>query len=143
MLVDTLIALAGGVLAAANLIIGMQPRAKELIDKLTPYQGAIGLGLLAWGAYNLTNLGLYIKLIGAMPVSAIAAIGMVLLLIIVGFILGFGLLSKYVLSRNEQAAAKGEQLRAKLAPLTGILGFARIGCALWLLLNSYVLKIAI
>lgn len=143
MLVNALIALAGGVLAAANLIIGMQPRAKELIDKLTPYQGAIGLGMLAWGAYNLTDLGLFIKLIGHMPVTAIAAIGMILLLIIVGFILGFGLLSKYVLSKNEQAAAKGEQLRAKLAPLTGILGFALIGCALWLLLNAYVLKIAI
>ena len=37
-----LITIAGGILAASALIIARKPNAKELIDKLTPYQGWIG-----------------------------------------------------------------------------------------------------
>ena len=137
------IAMAGGILAAANLIIGMQPKAKEYIDKLTPYQGSIGVFLFAWGLWELHWLGDYIKLIGSWPVSAIAALAMIFMMIACGFILGFGLISKYALSKNETAAAKGEQLRAKLAPLTGTFGIILIASALWLVLNLYVLKINI
>ena len=50
---------------------------------------------------------------------------------------------KYALSKNEQAKQKGEQLRAKLAPLTGTLGIVLMACSIWLVLNVYVLKIAI
>lgn len=138
-----LIALVGGILAASNLIIGRLPQAREYIDKLTPYQGFVGVFMLIWGAYNILVLPELFKAVGSIPVTAIAAIGMIILLMAVGFILGFGLVSKYALSKNAQAAAKGEVLRAKLAPLTGTLGFALMGCAIWLMLNVYVLKMSI
>ena len=41
-----LITIAGGLLAASNLIIARKPNAKDLIDKLTPYQGWIGIVML-------------------------------------------------------------------------------------------------
>jgi hypothetical protein len=137
------IALLGGILCASNLIIARLPRAKEYIDRITPYQGWLGVGMTVWGVINLKDVPAMIKGVGAMPVSMIAAIAMTFLLIACGFILGFGLISKYLLSKNPRAEERGEVLRAKLAPLTGTLGFVLIGCAAWLLLNFYVLKMAI
>ena len=46
-----------------------------------------------------------------------------------GFLLAYTLVSQYVLSGNTQAAAKGEQLRAKLAVYQAPLGLASIGLA--------------
>ncbi len=42
-MLDGLITIAGGILAASALIIARKPNAKQLIDKLTPYQGWIGV----------------------------------------------------------------------------------------------------
>ena len=42
-MLSAIIAILGGILAASSLIIAKKPNAKELIDKLTPYQGWIGL----------------------------------------------------------------------------------------------------
>ncbi len=44
----------------------------------------------------------------------------------VGFLLGFSLISKYALSKNEQAMAKGQQLRAKLLKIQAPLGLFAI-----------------
>ncbi len=44
-IITVVILLAGGLLGAANLIVAKKPNAKELIDKLTPYQGWIGVVL--------------------------------------------------------------------------------------------------
>jgi len=143
MFLNWMIALIGGALAASNLIIGMQPKAKEYLDKLAPYQGFAGIFLVLWGLYNVLDIPDFIKLLGATPVTAIAAIVMVVMMIVVGFILGFGLIAKYALSKNEQAKAKGEAMLAKLAPLTGTFGIALIVATLWLVLNAYVLKMAL
>ena len=47
-----------------------------------------------------------------------------------GFILGFALISKLGLSKNPEAAAKGEQLLAKLRAIQIPLGLAGIGLGL-------------
>jgi hypothetical protein len=138
-----MIAMAGGVLAASNLIIAKLPRAKEYIDRITPYAGFIGVFMLIWGTYNLLSLPDLVSAIGALPVTAIAAIACVFLMVACGFVLGFGLVSKYVLSKNPVAEAKGERLRTKLAPLSGSLGLGLIACSMWLMLNTFVLKMAI
>ena len=46
--------------------------------------------------------------------------------IAVGFILGFKLISKWVLSKNETALAKGQELRLKLSKFQVPLGFFAI-----------------
>ena len=45
--------LLGGLLAASSLIVQKQPNAKELIAKLVPFQGIIGIILLIWGLIAL------------------------------------------------------------------------------------------
>lgn len=110
---------AGGVLAASNLILAKKPNAKELIDRLTPYQGWLGIALFVYGIYDILN-GL-----GYMSVSFIGGViwlicGVVEL--VLGFLLGFGLITKYALSKNEQAMEKGQAIRTKLAPFQGTIG---------------------
>src|ERR1043165_2713026 len=119
-----LITIVGGILAASALIIARKPNAKDLIDKLTPYQGWIGVGMFAWGIYAvitvLLNLGFFLTQIGV--VYSIAAISASVLNLVVGFLLGFGLITKYALSKNPAAMARGQQIRTKLAAYQGVFG---------------------
>ncbi len=117
----------GGIIAASGLIIARRPDAQEWIDKVTPYQGWLGLGLFSWGLYwlltfvlpnigALTSVPLQFAVITAVLVSGIG----------VGFLLGFGLLSKYALNKNATAAAKGQALRQKLVLIQAPLGLVAV-----------------
>lgn len=110
-MLSAIIAIIGGVIAASSLIVAKKPNAKELLDKLTSYQGWIGVVLTFWGVWGIIssvlsigNMGMY-WMIG-LAVSAVE--------FIVGFLLAYGLISKYLLEKNETAKAKGQELRAKL-----------------------------
>ena len=126
-LVTVAMLVAGGLLAASSLIIARKPDAKQLIDKLTPYQGWIGIVLFFWGIYDTINLIRFIgPLFQASLVRAIFFLVAVPTELLLGFLLGFGLITKYALSKNETAMAKGQAIRAKLAPIQGILGIVGI-----------------
>jgi len=49
----------------------------------------------------------------------------------VGFLLGFGLLSKWALSKNDAALAKGQALRHRLVQVQIPLGVAAIAVGAW------------
>jgi len=121
-----LISIAGGILAAAALIIARKPDAKALIDKLTPYQGWIGLVMFGWGIHEiigvLTNMGLMTSMFTRWLFWALTG-GSDL---VVGFLLGFGLLVKYALGKNATAMARGQQIRVKLAAYQGVFGIVSI-----------------
>jgi hypothetical protein len=48
--------IACGILAASAYIVARRPDARQLIDKLTPYQGWIGFVLFFWGAWLVFGL---------------------------------------------------------------------------------------
>ena len=55
-MISAIIAILGGLIAASSLIVAKKPNAQELLDKITPYQGWIGVVLTfygVWGAFNL------------------------------------------------------------------------------------------
>jgi len=110
-MLSALIAIVGGILASSSLIIAKKPNAKELIDKLTPFQGWIGLILAFWGLWGAIQLVLNIGQIGVVWIIALA---ICVVEFVVGFVLGFGLISKYFLERSEAAKEKGQKLRLKL-----------------------------
>jgi hypothetical protein len=114
-IVTVLLLLAAGILGASNLIISKKPNAKELIDKLTPFAGIIGIVLLIWGIFDLYHVLRLTSYIGNAPIYWTIFLITALVELGLGFLLGYGLISKYVLSKNAEAAAKGEQVRAKLA----------------------------
>lgn len=110
-MLSAIIAILGGLIAASSLIVAKKPNAQELLDKLTPYQGWIGVVLTFWGVWGILQAFLNIGSIGLgwaimLSVSAVE--------FIVGFLLAYGLISKYLLEKNETAKEKGQQLRAKL-----------------------------
>ncbi len=51
-----------GILAAPSLLLSKKPNAKELLDKITPYQGWIGLGFCFWGLWGIIQALLNIDL---------------------------------------------------------------------------------
>jgi hypothetical protein len=133
-----LITIAGGILAASGLIIARKPNAKELINKLTPYQGWIGLVLLFWGVWGVINCLMNLGMIAHFPLQFIFWLAANVADLGVGAILGFGLASKYLLSGNPAAKARGETLRAKLLPYQGVLGLFAIAMGVLYILWMHI-----
>ncbi|VAW42128.1 hypothetical protein MNBD_GAMMA01-2269 [hydrothermal vent metagenome] len=126
-MIGLIISLVGGSLAAASLIVKMKPDAKNLIDKLTPYQGIVGLVLLGWGLWSAINI---VRGLLAGSFDVVSVVGVVVQLL-VGFLLSFGLLSQFLFSKSEAAKEKGQALRLKLAGYQGVLGLVLIGLSVW------------
>ncbi len=122
-MISAIIAILVGVLAASPMIIAKKPNAKELIDKITPFQGWIGIVLTFWGAWGIIQSILSLT---SFSTFWIVALLVYLVEFIVGFILGYGLISKYLLEKNETAKEKGQQLRMKLLKYQVPAGFILI-----------------
>lgn len=127
-----------GILAVPSLIVSKKPNAKELIDKIAPFQGWLGLVFCVIGIWGIITSILSIGLLTSAPILWIIALAVALVEACLGFILGYNLIVKYILSKNEAAAAKGEQVLAKLLPLQGKLGIAAIVIGL-LAIVGYIL----
>jgi hypothetical protein len=129
----------GGILAASSLIIARKPNAKDLIDKLTPYQGWIGIVLFFWGVWGtLGTLGA-ISWLSVRPLLWVFWLAADVADLVVGFLLGFGLITKYALGKNAVAQARGQQIRAKLAPYQGTFGLFAIAMGVLYIVWLYVL----
>jgi len=127
-----------GILAAPSLILSKKPDAKELLDKITPYQGWIGLGFCIWGLWGIISAILNLGMLGSFPIWWITWVATSALLAALGFILGYGMINKLILSKNEEAKQKGQELLAKLAPLQGKLGLAAIALGVWTIIASII-----
>lgn len=110
-MLSAIIAILGGLIAASSLIVAKKPNAKELLDKLTPFQGWIGVVLAFWGIWGIIQSVLSI---GSIGLGWGIGLGVSVVEFIVGFLLGYGLISKYLLEKNETAKTKGQELRLKL-----------------------------
>ncbi len=117
-----LITIAGGLIAASNLIVSRLPNAKSLLDKLAPYQGWIGVVMFVWGIWETISCVLGLGLLATAPLTWAFWLCVAIADLFVGFLLGFGLITKYALSKNAEAMDKGDRIRAKIAPFQGLLG---------------------
>lgn len=134
-----LITIAGGILAASSLIVARKPNAKELIDKLTPYQGWIGIVMFFWGAWGLIGCLRTLSYISAAPLLWTFALAASIADLVVGFLLGFGLITKWTLNDSPSARAKGQEIRAKLANYQGVFGLLAIAMGVLYIVWLYVL----
>lgn len=121
-----LITIVGGIIAASGFIISRKPNAKELIDKVVPYTGWIGMVMFGWGVWETLGVVRSIGMLGEFPLRWIFWLCVGLADLGVGFLLGFSLISQYALSKNAAALAKGEQLRGKLMKIQAPLGLFAI-----------------
>ena len=113
-MISAIIAIVGGLIAASSLIVAKKPNAQELLDKITPYQGWIGILLLIWGIKDIIGVVSNMSMMSDFLITWIIWLAMSVSEFIVGFVLGYGLLSKYVLEHSETAKEKGQALRKKL-----------------------------
>ena len=119
-------------IAVPSIILAKKPNAQELLDKITPYQGWIGLIFTFWGVYGVIFSGILgLSWMSSWPIYWITLLAVNIMQAVLGFILGYGMISKYVFSKSEEAKKKGEQLLAKLAPIQGKLGLVGIGVGVW------------
>ena len=115
-----------GLVACPSLILDKKPNAKELFDKIAPYQGWAGVVFCIWGIWSIISAILTLDMLTTLPVVWILWLLCGLVEAALGFILGYSLIYKYALSKNETSAKKGEELLAKLLPLQGKIGIAAI-----------------
>lgn len=115
-----------GLLAIPSLVLRKKPNAKELFDKIAPFQGVIGIIAAIWGLWGLIWQIIGIGALGSAPLWWIFGTLVCLVVAALGFILGYGLIQKYALSKNEAAKEKGEKVLQKLLPLQGTLGIISI-----------------
>ena len=121
-----ILTIVGGLVAASSLIITRQPRSRQMFDKVAPYQGALGVGLLGFGIYHLVvNLLPHLGAISAMPLKMGLLVAGVALDILIGFLLGFGLVSKWI-SRSGAASDKGKAAFSRLVPIQAPMGLAAV-----------------
>jgi hypothetical protein len=116
---------AGGLLAASAFIIAKKPEAKDMLAKLAPYQGGIGVAMFGLGIYNALDIMDYIDAIGTLPFLGITALLTIFSLVVVGFLLGFNLIAQWIPGEGA-AEKKGAAIQAKLATFSAPLGFVSI-----------------
>ena len=123
-----------GVLAASSLIIARRPDAAEMIGKLAPYQGWIGVCAAASGVLGLILAILGIGALAFAPIGWITFVACNVVLAALGLLLGVGVMKSFV--KDETANAKLDQTIAKLAPYQGTLGLVGIGLGLWTVVST-------
>lgn len=126
------------ILAVPSLILAKKPDAKELLDKFAPYQGWIGLVFCFWGIWGVIQCVLNLDYLTTWPIWWVTWLLGSLVEAVLGFMLGYGMINKLVLGKNETAQKKGAELLAKLAPIQGKLGIAGIIVGIWTIVASFL-----
>lgn len=115
-----------GCLAVPSLILSKRPDAKAAFDKITPYQGIFGIIFAIIGIWGIFECLANIELASIVPIRWFIWLLVSFVQAALGFILGYGLISKHLLSKNATAAEKGALVLQKLLPLQGKLGVIAI-----------------
>jgi len=110
-LLSAIISIIGGLIAASSMIIAKKPNAQELIDKLVPFQGWIGVILLVFGIRGIVSSFMSI---GSIGLAWGIGLGASLAGAIVGFLLAYGLITKYIVEKDENRRVEAEKIRSKL-----------------------------
>jgi hypothetical protein len=125
-----------GVLGASNLIIARKPDAKELIAKISPYQGWIGAICALYGVWGIISSVLSLSLLGSLPIYWALGLATSVVMVALGVLLGIGTLKTFI--KQPQAVAKMDQLVTKLAPKQGVLGLIAIGLSVACIVVSFL-----
>ena len=123
-----------GVLAVPSLIIAKRPDAKDMIAKLTPYQGWIGAVSCLGGVWGIISAILSIGILSTWPIFWVSWLVGSIFQAALGLILGIGTLKTFI--KNPQAQAKMDETLAKLSPKQGMLGVGAIGFGIWVVVAS-------
>lgn len=128
-----IITVLGGLLGASGYIISQKPNAEELISRMAPYKGGIGVAMVIVGIWLGLKVVFMLDDLVA-PISWLITTITAAINLSLGFLLGYDLISENLLERNEKAETKGLQIRKKLVGFQSKLGLGALGAgALYLL----------
>ena len=140
--IGPLAVIVASLVALSGFIIAKKPSAKDLFDKIQPYQGFLGVGLLAWGVYDLyhhvistwvadkSRWGIIMEID---KLAGISLLGYIICEILLGFMLGFGLIATWIPGESgaeKKAVAIQKKLLAASLPI-GAVGL--VLAILWLI----------
>ncbi len=125
------------IIAVPSLILSKKPNAKELLDKVAPYQGWIGVVFCFWGIWGIIQALLNMSWLSVAPIWWITLLAGSIVEAGLGFMLGYGLISEY-LAKNDEAKQKAELIRAKIAPKQGQLGLLGLIVGSWMIVASFM-----
>src|SRR5437016_6167747 len=80
---------------AANIIVTKPPNAKDVIDKLLPFQGLIGVILLLWGVVGVFDVLRTVRWMHLAPFWFLVFVATVVTELGLGFLLAYGLITKF------------------------------------------------
>lgn len=130
------------IIAVPSLVLSKKPNAKELLEKIEPYQGWIGLVFCFWGIWGIVTSILNIGWLTTAPIWWITLLAGSIVEATLGFMLGFGLINKLFLGKNEKAKEKAAEIRSKIAPKQGKLGILGIIVGVWMIAASFLFTIS-
>jgi hypothetical protein len=127
-----------GILAAASFIVTKRPDAKKLIDQLTPVQGWVGTVVCCLGLWSLVQMLLHVSIMRHAPLTYFIALATGCAMTLLGFTLGYGLINRYALSKNPEAAERGVAVQQKLLTIQVPLGLAGIALGVFGLVTAFI-----
>ncbi|OQD41757.1 hypothetical protein [Croceivirga radicis] len=130
------------IIAVPSLILSKKPNAKELLAKVEPYQGWIGLVFCIWGVWGIITSILNIGWMTTAPIWWATLLAGSIVEATLGFMLGFAVINKIIIGKNESAQVKAAELRAKIAPKQGKLGVLGIIVGIWMIVASFLFTVA-
>lgn len=123
------LAFLAGALAASNVVIEKMPNAKEMIEKILPYQAMIGVAAFLFGVFKLFDIS---RMREAFSTKAVF-IACVAACLVAGFLLGFPMIQKFI-AEDEDTKDKVENVRKKLSPYQVLAGVVALGTGAFLIL---------
>lgn len=138
---NSIIVIIGGILGVSGLIIANKPDAKQIIDKLTPYQALIGVAMIALSV--ITLLRSISMLTDLFKLNFMLALGVWCMIgtgVTLGALFGMPQIVKWIPGQSS-AEQKAMEFSQKVAPFQVLLGLVAIGGGLIVLLfNLKILK---
>ncbi len=130
------------IIAVPSLVLSRKPNAKELLEKIEPYQGWIGLVFCVMGVWGIITSILNLGWLTTAPIWWVTLAAGSLVQATLGFMLGSGLMNKLFMGKNPEAQAKAAELRSKIAPKQGKLGILGIIVGTWMIIASLMYTVS-
>lgn len=130
------------IIAVPSLVLSKKPNAKELLEKIEPYQGWIGLVFCILGVWGIIHSIINLDMLTAAPIWWITLAAGSLVQTTLGFMLGSGLMNKLFMGKNPEAQKKAAELRSKIAPKQGKLGILGLAVGTWMIIASFMYTIS-
>ncbi len=140
-LITGLVLIILGGLCIPGIIAKKSPKAQELLNKIVPVQGTLGIVLFLWGIWGVVGSMTSVSWLGSWPLWWATRLIGNLICFAGGAILGWGMIQKKILQKAPaNVVAKAENAYLKLVSFQEKIGIAAIITGIWVVLYELFLQ---